>query len=162
MTASDLRALITSAWADVGYPGDAAIAYDNTGRHLECNQVRDFFCRKRWEEISHPVLRTYAGDESACLSFMSPVAFRYYLPAYMLVAIDHYDDADVTANSAVNALIPQTSKGLAEFWTDRTSGFSDHQKGAIVAFLSFMEGNHGSDYLSHGPKQALQYWNGAA
>jgi hypothetical protein len=81
MIASDLKALIANAWADVEYPGDAAIAYDNTGYHLECNQVRDFFRQKRWRDISHSVLRTYIGDESACLSFMSPVAFRYYLPA---------------------------------------------------------------------------------
>jgi hypothetical protein len=80
----------------------------------------------------------------------------------MSVAIDSYDDADVSANSAVNALIPQTSKGLAKFWTDRTAGFNDRQTEAIVTFLSFMEENHGNDYLSHGPKQALQYWNGAA
>jgi hypothetical protein len=157
-----LRALIANAWADVEYPGDAAIASDNTGYHLECNQVRDFFRQKRWNDISHSMLRTYVGDESACLSFMSPVAFRYYLPAYMLVAIDNYDYAGVTANSAVTALIPQTSKELATFWTQRTSGFSEHQSDAIVAFLLFMEENHGNDYLSHGLTHALHYWSGAA
>jgi hypothetical protein len=63
-----------------------------------------------------------------------------------LVAIDNYDDADVTANSGINALLPQTSKGLVAYWTERTSGFSDHQADAIVAFLLFMEENHGKDY----------------
>src|SRR5436190_2091938 len=119
MTTSDLKALISDAWADVEYPGDSAIAYDNTGHHLECNQIAEFFHQKHWQDICISVLRTYVGDESACLSFMSPEAFRYYLPAYMFVAIDHYDCADITASSAVNALLPKTSAGLAEFWAKR-------------------------------------------
>ena len=69
--------------------------------------------------------------------------------------------SDITASSAVNALLPKTSAGLAEFWAKRISGLSGRQTEAIAAFLRFMVENHGDDYLSHGPKEALPYWEAA-
>lgn len=158
MSPIDVRTLITEAWADVTYPGDSNIAYDQSGKHLECAQVAEFFRGKRWNDITLEVLRNYRGDASACLSFMSPQACRYYLASYMLIALDAYREADVVADSALNMLTPNQ---LRDFWTERVSGFSPEQCRAIVSFLQFLDTHHGADYPVRGPKDALRYWASA-
>ena len=161
MTPSEIRALIEEAWASSEYPGDSKIAYDKAGYNLECKQVADFFRGKKWNNVTLSALRAYRGDASACLHFMSATAFRYYLPAYMLIAIDDYSDADVVADSAVNALAPAAPGPLREFWVERVSGLSPKQSKAIVEFLSFMQAEHAEDYPVHGPKDALRHWTSA-
>jgi len=161
MTADKLKALIADAWADGQYPGDDAISYDKSGYHLECKQVADFFRRKHWKDITLPVLCTYRGDASACLSFMSPEACRFYLPAYMLIAIDNHDEADVVAESAWSMLLPKDDPSLADYWRERAAGFSPKQRKAIVSFLRFLQQHYGSDYPAVGPQNALSYWEAA-
>ena len=158
MGADELRAQIERAWDATRYPGDDNIAYRQDGSHLECMQVADFFRGKSWKDITLQCLRTYRGDGSACLSFMSPEAFRYYLPAYMLIALDNYGEADLIADSAVNALTPQPRGPLQRFWEERVSEFTRDQKRAILAFLRHMAAAHEADYPAHGPKDALPHW----
>ena len=149
MSPRDVRTLILEAWSDAPYPGDDAIAYDQSGRHLECALVAGFFRGKRWKDVTLAALRSYRGDASACLAFMSPQAFRYYLPAYMLIAIDDYAEADVIADSALNMLTPGE---LQEYWNERAKGFSQRQREAILSFLNCLDRHHGADYLSMGRK----------
>jgi len=122
---------IESAWSAEQLP--TRIAYDDTGYHLECLAVAQFFHGKTWKEITWPVLSTYKGDRSACLCFMSPEAFRYFLSSYMLIAIDNYPEADVTADSAWLSLEPQK---------ERAKGFTPSQSAAIRAFIAYMSRTH--------------------
>ncbi len=158
MSPRDVRTLISEAWSDAPYPGDDAIAYDQSGQHLERAQVAEFFRGKRWKDVTLAALRSYRGDASACLAFMSPEAFRYYLPAYMLIALDDYAEADAIADSALNMLTPGE---LREYWNERAKGFSQRQRGAILSFLNYLDAHHGADYPVHGPKDALRYWASA-
>lgn len=152
--------LIRDTWADARYPGDDKIADDTSGYHLECNQVAAFFRGKDWHEITLRELARYDGDGSACLSFMSPSAFRYYLPAYMLIALEDYSDADVAAYSAIHCLNPQLNTSLADFKAKRFELFSADERQAIVAFLSFMQREHGQECYWYGLKDTLSYWEG--
>ena len=113
-----------------------------------------FFAGRRWEDVSLDVLRDeYDGDASACLCFMSPQAFWYYLPAYMLIAIDAYDEADVVGHAAVNALVADD--------LTRRSGLTAPQRRAIVAFLEFMQDRHADDFLPGELERALLSWRSA-
>jgi hypothetical protein len=161
MSAQEVRVLIQRGWDAAPYPGDDNIAYRADGYNLECIQVADFFRGRSWKDITLKALKAYRGDRSACLSFMSPDAFRYYLSAYMLIALDNYADADVVGDSAVNALTPQPRGPLQQFWIERASGFTQEQKSAIVAFLQHMAFEHEADYPVHGPKDALPHWTSA-
>ena len=158
MSPRDVRTFILEGWSHAPYPGDDAIAYDQSGGHLECAQVAEFFRGKRWKDVTLAALRSYRGDASACLAFMSPEAFRYYLPAYMLIALDDYAEADVIADSALNMLTPGE---LRESWNERAKGFSQRQREAILSFLNYLDTHHGADYPVHGPKDALRYWTSA-
>jgi hypothetical protein len=161
MTPDKLKALIVDAWADAQYPGDDAITYDKIWYHLECKEVAGFFRRKHWKDITLPVLRKYRGDASACLNFMSPEACQFYLPAYMLIAIDNHDEADVVADSALNMLLPSDDPSLANYWRERAAGFSPKQRKAIVSFLRFLQQHYSSEYPVLWPQNALPYWEAA-
>ena len=153
----ELVAAIRDAFPHSPVPTRNDIWPKSRGRHLEADQVADFFAGKKWTEISLLSLQNeYIGDGSACLCFMNPKAFRYYFPAYMLIAIQDYDNADVIADSAVNALIP--TPDLRSWWEERTSGLNAAQRSVITTFLHFMQEQHAEDYPCHGPKEALTSW----
>jgi len=126
--------LIESAWATEPLP--TRIADDETGDHLECLSVAQFFRGKTWKEITWPVLTTYMGDPSACLCFMSPEAFRYFLCSYMLIAMNSYAEADVSGDSAWRSL---------ESREERLFGLTSNQQAAIRAFVAYMSRTHRSE-----------------
>ena len=161
MNAEELKREIATAWADEKYPGDDNNAYDLSGRHLECNAVAKFFCGKHWRRITLDSLsHAYPGDGSACLSFMSPAAYQFYLPAYMLIAIDSYNEADVTADAAMFSLTPwrEPESDMYAWWKTKVTGFTFAQREAIVAFLKYLLVAHSEEWVSHSPKEALVYW----
>lgn len=163
MSVEAVRSKILSAWRNLQPLPAEAIGYPSEGLHLERDAVTQFFAGKSWEDISWDELLKYKGDRSACLSFMSPEAYRYYLPSYMLVALDHYLESDVSADSAWWSLSPPTDTMLGQYWADRVAGFSRAQKEAILSFLQFMLHEHGSDYLSsvENLRDAVAYWKNA-
>ena len=159
MDAHVVKKVIETAWTKAPYPGDENLRGGGGG--LEAEQVADFLRGKEWKDVSLTSLQSeYVGDGSACLSFLSAAAYRYYLPAYMLIAVDHYDDADVIADSAWSSLSPSYPEGseMYVWWHDRVSGFSSEQIRAIVEFLRFMDSAHGEAYPLEGPKDAIPFW----
>lgn len=162
MNKDDVLKTIQAAFQDIPYPGDDHIAYRKSIPEAEESRVAEFFRGKRWEEITAKTLQEdYRGDGS-CLAFMSDEAFIYYLPAYMVIAIQEYEEADVIADSAVFALSPP--KGdiahLRPWWQERVAGFTKRQREAILLFLQFMHEHHKEDYdYPDSPlAAALEYW----
>lgn len=74
---------IASSFEKMPYPGDLNIVYDNSGYHLECVEIQNIFANKHWNELT---LETLLAQNSA-LAFMTPQAFRFYLPAYLSIVI---------------------------------------------------------------------------
>lgn len=104
-------AAIRRAFADTSYPGDrdigrrsAEVAWEH---NLEPKQIEAFFAGKTWPEITLRALQDYVGDEAACLSFMTPAAFRHYLPAYMLMVLEEFGAASGLVDSLLARLTPQ-------------------------------------------------------
>ena len=165
--ASDIR----RAFADVPKPPpdeigartSAFLTYeDEEGRVIE-----RFFAGKDWRDMTYRVIREgLRTPESAALTFMAPEAFRYFLPAYMLIALEEYDISDITAESAVLKLVPDQYEftGNADdpgSWFGRNvSGFTDEQRRAIAGFLLAMQELYGQDYIQRSsPMAALErYW----
>ena len=74
---------LMSSFQLLTYPGDLNLVYDNTGYHLECVDIQQAFVGKHWSELSQETLI----KENSALSFLTPVAFRFYLPAYLSIVI---------------------------------------------------------------------------
>jgi hypothetical protein len=66
--------------------------------------VTDFHRGKDWREITlRHLFDDYPGDQTACLAFMEPEGWRYYLPAYLLIALD-WNESDTVGDAIVGAL----------------------------------------------------------
>jgi hypothetical protein len=175
---------IALAWADAEYPGDDHLA----GRDSCCGEygyVTEFFRGRHWREITLESLKDYAGPPDACLSFMSGAALRYYLPAFMLIALEEplgratsnwemslVDVAATTLNppryrpevhaleqtmtpSALQSTSPEATARLRTWWDDRMQGFRPAQRDAIVAFLTRMQERRADDE----GRRALAHWS---
>lgn len=84
----------------VAYPGDDKLVYDNSATHLECAEIKSAFCGKSWQEVTLAVLLA----QNVAVSFFTPQAFQYYLPAYLIAVVEYYEDTDVLPDVVVSVL----------------------------------------------------------
>jgi hypothetical protein len=162
-----VRRRINAAFANARYPGDDNIGYDKTGQNLECKQIAEHFRGMSWPDVDLAFLREYGehADASACLTFMSPEAFRYYLPAFLLVLVENFQEADVLVETVISSITPrrdQSKPALVEFVRLRLEGFTPEQREAIRLFLEYMKREHGQEYLFGELDAALEHWKKAA
>jgi hypothetical protein len=148
---------IENAFASVNYPGDARIVYDNSGFHLECEQTKEAFKGKGWKELMLP----FIIDHYAALYFFTAEAFQFYLPAYLVASVKHYDQADRVPGAVIFSLtlrpLDQVSR---DSFFSKIELFSVAQKKVIIEFLEFMRDEHGEDFSAEGPVEALKsYWS---
>ena len=86
----------------------------------ECSQLRDDFAGLRWSDVPRETIDTHFND----LPLFSPVAHRYYIPAYLQRALDPSGDNWHTAlDFVIYALCPE----LPEWWSERFDLFSVEQ-----------------------------------
>ena len=130
--ADELKRRIEDAFADTVYPGDAHIA-TNPDHCDECSATDDFFRWRHWQELSGPNQKLQTGWGG--LSFLSPPAWRYFLPAYLLVGLGGGEHGEDAAWSALYALSPSTSD-LAEYFQERASGFTPVQQKCLAAYAA--------------------------
>ncbi len=120
-----LRQRIRDAFAEVPAPSDDAYA-------------RRLFEGRRWKELRGARVDA-AYDE---LPQLGPDAFRYYLPAYLLRALDALDGPSAARGRAAEvleftlyALMDTTNEMLLAGTFANTRVFSDDEKAAIREFL---------------------------
>ncbi len=189
----ELLQLIERAWKEQPYPGDDRLiprpeqpAGSSRDEH---DYVAAYFKGKHWKQITRKgLLEVYEGPAYACLSFMSAEAYRFYVPAFMMIAFteqEAYKAGDMICQAALSSLVrPQFDPELYEkaklpgmtdatnpfsqinverqqrWWDERVSAFAPQQREAIVGFLKYMDATHGMDYAYSlsSPKAALEYW----
>ena len=82
MDERELIAQIEAAWAAVPYPGDAQIVAPDC---LDDEGIRDYFRVTSWRGHTVDELRAHSAALSA---FFTPAAWHYWLPAYLLAAVE--------------------------------------------------------------------------
>jgi hypothetical protein len=102
--------LIEAAWADAQYPGDSRIAFNPESNFDEVIKINRGFRGKHWREIS---LETLIANRDY-LSFFSLEGLHFYLPAYMIASILHYETVDVLSNNTKYTLSPPDRKEIFE------------------------------------------------
>lgn len=105
---------------------------------LECDEIGEAFRGKHWKDMGLEFLSRFR--ESLCL--LSPEAFWFYLPAYMMVSLDHFDEADIIPESIIYNLTPPTREHAniyeMKHFLGRIEGFTEAQKKAIRSFIKFV------------------------
>jgi uncharacterized protein DUF6714 len=110
------------------------------------------FAGKRWADLdAETVERQYDA-----LSFLTPEAFRYYLPAYMLGCLAWLRTAKNIDNSVVFHLDPPKSEDERPAFLEIASGFSSPQRAAIRLFLEYMRAR--GDVLGQIAHALKTYW----
>ncbi len=140
-----VKEAIARAFDDVSYPGDDEIAHCYPG---DCNfEQLDLIKRfkgKHWKKVNLTTLH------NSSTSFFTPHAFRFYLPAYMLLSIDEYKEADVIPDEIVCSLDPvfNQKSGRTEKFNETIKLLTTEQRSAIRLFLEYLRDRHGEDFPS--------------
>jgi len=119
---------IKNAFAGVVYPGNENIV--STSEHRaeceECQEIYDFFVSKTWEEIlDEEESDNWLGYGQ---SFFEPLAWQYYLPAYLIKEIN--EDSFSSFYFA-----PNDDPELENFEENRLKLLTSRQCWVIVEFL---------------------------
>lgn len=126
-----VKQAIREAFADVPYPGDERIAYNEQGLFdLEAIEITEDFRGYHWTEVNRAVL----GYCLSALSFFSAEARQFYLPAYLLAALDCHDGI---RDSVLFNLGPSEGD-LADWRESRDARLTPIQKAAVRCFLEYI------------------------
>ena len=156
---------IRDAFGDMPYPGTEYITNDLEGNDLERKQIREEFSRyENWLDVPRELLL----QERDALPLFEPQGFRFYLPAYMLFALEDYEGADMIPESIVHSLtLPDAGTEFYEFVQERLVLFGEGQRKAILNFLEYLELSHAEDFTdvctggwcSVTPRRAIESWD---
>jgi hypothetical protein len=179
--------LLDEAFPDDSPPMGDKLTSHATGVGSEYDYVKAYFEGKRWKDVTLDSLRSgYPGPASACLNFMSPEAFRYYLPAFLIITMEDPVEADAIVDTVISSLRPPefpdadfldfvrrylgeestkqftSQENLAQdrrIFAETVALLSDMQKRAVRAFLQFMTGHYPQEMDDLIRPAMRQYWN---
>ena len=145
---AQLLELIDRAFGDAPRPEDAELLHPQS---MDDHDIQRLYGIRHWRDVPEAILE----QEYAALFFLSPAAFRHFLPAYMSYALRHPGTDQAVVGSTVFALRPATDD-LREFALSKFTLFDAPQRAAVLAFLEAMAklDDFGDETLA----EALAHW----
>jgi Family of unknown function (DUF6714) len=121
---------IREAFATVPYPGDDRICKPGSfGAELA-----KAFRGKCWSDLDMDTIASFHVD----LPVLTPEAFRYYLPAFMLALIFNYQQAGTLPMSLLHNLTPPDAALLQSYIEKRTSSAKHEWVGSFLNRVSVL------------------------
>lgn len=141
---ASVRAQIVAAFTDSVPPLPEEICpRDDDGAEV----IRSEFAGKRWQDLP-PAFIEKRWSSFCCLT---PQAYRYYLPALLITAVDQFEDGGDVVHSAVFSLVPSAHAiyyhGTDAFFEERLSVMTPEQIKAVAAFLGLFLNTSENDYM---------------
>jgi hypothetical protein len=135
-----LKSEIIKVFAEVEQP-----AKDNIVLHEceECRGVRNDFTNVKWQKASGELLENNYDK----IPLLSPEAFNYFLPAYLLYTLNNFnDDFSVVCDYTLYAITPEKNwkdenGNISSYWKEKFSLFTTAQMNAIYHFLELARQN---------------------
>lgn len=148
---------IFNLFNNLPYPDDDNISDKNS---IEASYVSNYFRGKQWDKLGVKELQEdYPGDPSACLSFMTPSAFRYFFPGYMKMALIEYDIADAIFDVVINKLVT-TATDPNYYYRSIFEAYDHIYLNAIAKYLVVMSDKYCKHYPVDEAALALKsYWS---
>ena len=155
-----LRARITKAFGHLRHDDaerlyDAELA-DDYGQETALTRRLHDLTYEQWSQIPDWAI----AQAPSALSFLSPEAYRFHLPAYMVWTLENYDTSNsLSADMTIYSLL------VADHYDDvralklaRFELFDHAQRNAVVTFLRFAA-SHGEYLDAQAAQRALDsYW----
>ena len=148
-------AQVEAAFTETPRPANADLLHE---RCMDDNDIVALYDVPHWREMSPSLIES----EYAALSFLSPPAFRHFIPAYLRFALRNLDSGAAAVDSTIWSLSPEFYDGheLQEFTESKLVALDADQRAAVVAFLEAVRAlgdEHDRDYA----ETALRYWDAA-
>lgn len=140
MEAIEVERIIRDAFSRTPRPtGMLTNTYDDEGAH-------EYFTGRDWDGHNPHQIRL----QQAALSFFTPQAFRYYLPAFMLAELKDHEAADVVGEYVVYKFGPPEDY-WRPFHQARLELLAQEEKHAVLTFIRYMQEKYGGFelYLNH-------------
>ena len=124
-------------------------------------QVRQFLAGKDWDAITAQDLQAYQGDEQAILAFLTPKGFCYYLPAFLLIALNVIGHYPALAGAVIFYLTLSHSDDDAKRDIGRYSMFTAQQRDAIRTWLKYVDSQKTGvkSYTLRADVALARYWD---
>ena len=149
--AEELKRWVQDAFSDVVYPGNGdrdIVVSGCPSCCAECGETHELFQGKHWREVadSDEGLQNFGWGG---LALLTPQAWLFYLPAYLIVSLSGGDEAENALDCALSALTPWPPEGLgelgggvidyvklsADWFSERAFSFSLAQTECLAAYL---------------------------
>lgn len=121
---------------------------------LECFGVRDTFGGFEWWKIEGNTIDVNFVKSS----LFTPKAFHYYIPAYILRALDKFGKYEEVLEFLLYNFYPSDLEGSEEYFVKRQELFSKQQKLFIVLLLNTVIEDEDLEISHDDARKALSYW----
>lgn len=143
--AERIKERVRQAFANVERPPNGALHASDEGEEGRLLEA-DFGDKRDWRALDGAFLDQAPDGFGSALSFFSPAALRYFLPAYLIADLDgqldrvdvaHRLSAPFTDAARKTQINPRRYGELTRFdsGTERFLGFAPEEVAAIVAYL---------------------------
>lgn len=127
----------------------------------ECRRIQRRFQGKRWRDVP---LASLASEDP--LTLLTPEAFCFYLPAFMLAALDHHDKGGLVSCTIFCLTPSEPSEGpeMMEWFLERVEILRPAQRERITQFLTVLRNDYadGDDITQEEIDEALTFWQAYA
>lgn len=147
MNATELHALIEKVFSKVKMPERGSIVSMNDPESLD---VENSLCGKPWQSISPELI--YSNRVG--IFFLTPQAYRYYLPAYMLASIRDLTATDNVADSIIYGFTFREK--CKDFTYSRLRAFTSEELDVITEFIKFMKQEYPNEFFDDAIKGVLE------
>jgi hypothetical protein len=150
--AREIAGEVEDAFANVPYPGDERLVRSPT--YWENEEILEAFRGKHWRDISVKVL----FEHRYSLGALSPEAYRFYLPSYLVAGLIHSDETDTLWQNVFYSLTPPESEGDSMDWfLARIGPLDARQKAAVRRYVElYVQIEH--TYPDLDRDRALAFW----
>lgn len=145
-----LKLMIVSAFAMIRHPGDDYLQASDALDEGEVADFRSDVAGADWRQVPQEVI----DRNSQGLHSLSVAAYRFFLPAYLLQALD--DSFFVRSNVFMFLLYELEGDGTRE--RRRRSMLSQQQRRAVRCFLEFVERHSDQSEDRDVAATALRHW----
>jgi len=107
-----------------------------------------FYYKKTWKDVLDNKKNIYGSD----ISFLTPKAIAYYLPAFMLYCIEDPDNADNLMDGMLSFLLNLCNDSELYSWSEKRrqdflNYLSKDQKDIIELYIEYMFQKYPEDFL---------------